>query len=149
LTTSYSPDEMQELLLAGARADGWLPAQAAAHLLVFTGLPGCPPFAAHVEIRDAWSLGDMVRGAWVQDWDALLADEDLYLTGTERRFLEVAASFAAGRKISLSGQVTGELGWAHAQRVAEAIFIATGTAGLLQVTGTAKLGEGHERSSRA
>jgi len=34
----------------------------------------------------------------------------------------------------MSGQVSSELGWAHAQRVVEAILIATGTAGLLQVT---------------
>lgn len=139
--TSHSPDELRELLLAGARADGWLPAQAAMHLLTYTGLPGSPRFAAHVDVRDAWSLGAMVRGAWVRDWDALLADEELYLTGSECRLLEVAASFAAGRAISLSEQVTRELGWAHAQRVLEAVIIATGTAELLQVAGTAKLNE--------
>ena len=139
--TSYSPDEMRELLLAGARADGWLPAHAAMHLLTFTDLPGSAQFAAHVEVRDAWSPGATVRGAWVRDWDALLADEELYLTGTERRFLEIAASFASGRAISLADQVTSELGWAHAQRVLEAIIIATNATELLQVAGTAKLDE--------
>ena len=77
------------------------------------------------------------RGAWVRDWDALLADEELYLTGTERRFLEIAASFAAGRAVSLADQVTSELGWAHTRRVIEAIIIATSATELLQVTGTA------------
>ncbi len=139
--TSYDPDEMRELLLSGARADGWLPAHAAMHLLTFTDLPGTPQFALHVEVRDAWSPGGPVRGAWVRDWDALLADPDQYLTGTERRFLEIAASFAAGRAISLSEQVTSELGWAHAERVAEAVIIAANATGLLQVTGTTKLDE--------
>ena len=74
--TSCDPNEMPELLLAGARADGWLPARAAMHLLTFTDLPGSAQFAAHVEIRDAWSPGATVRGAWVRDWDALLADPD-------------------------------------------------------------------------
>ena len=43
--------------------------------------------------------------------------------------------------ISLSAQVTSQLGWAHAQRALEAVIIATGTAELLQVAGGAKLGE--------
>jgi hypothetical protein len=34
-----------------------------------------------------------------------------------------------------------QLGWAHAQRLAEAIVIAANATGLLQVTGTAKLAE--------
>jgi hypothetical protein len=55
--------------------------------------------------------------------------------GRPRGFLETAGSFAAGRPISMSGQVSSGLGWAHAQRVVEAILIAAGTAGLLQVTG--------------
>jgi hypothetical protein len=59
----------------------------------------------------------------------------------ERRFLEIAASFASGCAISLSSQGFSELGWAHAQRLAEAIVIAANATGLLQVTGTAKLAE--------
>jgi Recombination endonuclease VII len=68
-------------------------------------------------------------------------DPDLRLSGTEERFLAIAASFAAGRPADLSAVVTNSLGWAHARRAAEAILIATDTTALLAVGDTAKLGE--------
>jgi hypothetical protein len=66
-----------------------------------------------------------VHCAWVRDWDKLINDRELYLSGTENRFLKIAASFAAGRPVSLFTEVTNSLGHAHAQRVAEAVLIAT------------------------
>jgi len=141
MTTPPTRDQIPELLLAGARSDGWLPSQAAIHLLVFTELPGASAFGPHVIVEDRYSLGAMHRGAWVRDWNALLADENLYLTGTEHRFLQIAASFASGTTISLSKEVSSELGWAHARRLAEAVLIATGTAELLSISDTPKLTE--------
>jgi hypothetical protein len=37
-----------------------------------------------------------VPGAWVRDWDKLLGGGSVYLTGGDRRLLEVAASYARG-----------------------------------------------------
>ena len=112
------------------------------HLLVFTDLPDTSRFAAHVDVRDAWSLAATVRGAWVRDWDALLADGELRLTGTERRFLENSSVVRrrARHQPVRAGQPANWDGH-YAQRVLEAVIIATGTAELLQVAGTAKLGE--------
>lgn len=63
-----------------------LGARAAAHLLALTGPDGAP-----------------VLSARVRDWPALLADRELYLTGGDRRLLDLAASWDAGIPVSLAG----------------------------------------------
>ena len=144
LTDSPPPspvgDTLRELLIAGARFDV-LTARAAMHLVAFTGLPDSRRFASHVTVDNHYADGAKIPIARIPDWDALLADGELGLTGTERRFLEVAASFACGRPVSLMAQVTNELGWAHARRLMEAILLATGTEELLAIDDTARLGE--------
>jgi hypothetical protein len=142
VTESHTPGELRELLLAGARNNGGLNDQAAMHLLLFTELPDTSRFARHVDIDTTWAPGGgSVRVARVRDWDQLIADPELRLTGTEERFLAIAASFAAGRPADLSAVITNMLGWAHARRVAEAVLIATDTAALLAIGDTARLGE--------
>jgi hypothetical protein len=141
VTTPPAPAELRELLLAGATNNGGLNDQAAMHLLLFTELPGTARFARHVDVDTTWAPGGSVRVARIRDWDQLIADPDLRLSGTEERFLAIAASFAAGRPADLSAVVTNSLGWAHARRVAEAVLIATGTTALLAIGDTAKLGD--------
>jgi hypothetical protein len=52
----------------------------------------------------------------VRDWDALLSgDSGVYLTGGYQRMLEIAASYAAGRPVSLREHGHG-FGTAHARR---------------------------------
>jgi hypothetical protein len=112
------------------------------HLLLFTELPDTARFARHVDIDATWAPGGgSVSVARIRDWDVLIADPDLRLSGTEERFLKIAASFAAGRPADLSAVVTNSLGWAHARRVAEAVLIATDTTALLVIGDTAKLGD--------
>lgn len=142
MTTPPTRAEMRELLLAGATNNGGLNDQAAMHLLLFTELPDTARFARHVDLDTTWAPGGgSVRVARIRDWDQLIADPDLRLSGTEERFLKIAASFAAGRPADLSAVVTNMLGWAHARRVAEAVLIATDTTALLAVSDTAKLGD--------
>jgi hypothetical protein len=101
---SYDREEMIALLTAAARIAGTHSIAAAVHLLTYTELPGSQTFARHVDAqagRDA--DGSPVTGAWVRDWDALLGgDSGVYLTGGDRRMLEIAASYAAGRSTSAS-----------------------------------------------
>jgi hypothetical protein len=47
-------------------------------------------------------------------------------TASFTSFLKIAAAFAAGCPVDLSAVVTNSLGWAHAQRVAEAVTTADG-----------------------
>ena len=140
--SARGPDELNALLITGGCIDGWLPTQAAVHLLTFTGLARAPRFGRHLTIEERWSMveGSLVPGAWVNDWDALLTDGELHLEDAERKLLEIAASLHSGRQVRLLDQLT-NLGWAHAQRIAEAILIALGATEFLSVTGTAKLAE--------
>ena len=79
-----------------------------------------------------------VTGAWLRDWQALLNDGSVYLSGWPRRLLEVAASYATGQPVNLR-QASSGLGSAHAGRLIEAVVIGTGMAEYYTVTGTAKL----------
>lgn len=137
---AYGHEQMCALLTAGARVTGTLGAAAAAHALTFTALPGRKDFARHVEIAMAEVDGSPVTCAWVRDWDVLLADRDLYLTGGERRVLEVAASYAAGRPVNLKENGCG-LGTAYARRLIETVITGAGMTGYYQLTGTAQLDE--------
>jgi len=118
-------------LEAQAAEDGYLPARAAIHLLTFTSLPGTAGFAAHLTPAE--------RGYRVTDWDELLRDKKLRLTGSDVPMLELAASLAVGRRISLAGSLTGTLGWAHVARVMEAVAIRCGQQKFFTVQPTPEL----------
>lgn len=138
-SAAHGRDWMCSLLAAGARLDGTHSVAAAVHLLTFTGLPGHRDFARYVRIESVSADGTWrAKAAWVRNWDALLSDGSIYVSGGLRRLLEVAASYAAGRPVDLRHASSG-LGTAHAGRLIEAAVIATGMAEYYTVTGTAKL----------
>ena len=138
-SSGYGQDEMRALLAAGARLEDRPSAAAAVHLLTFTDLPGRRDFARHVHIENVTHAGGgTVLAAWVRDWDRLLGDGSVYVSGGPRRLLEVAASYATGRPVDLREASSG-LGTAHAGRVIEAAVIGTGMAEYYTITGTAKL----------
>lgn len=131
--TQYSAEQMNEMLLAGARLTGTHTARAAAHLLTFTDLPGRASFAELVDVVDERDLdGNQVTAAFVADWTALPAKAG-YLTGGDARLLAIAASLAAGEPVDLRENLPG-FGHAHARRVIEAVIIATGYNDLYAVT---------------
>jgi hypothetical protein len=135
----YGRDEMRELLGTGARLEDRPSAAAAVHLLTFTDLPGRRDFARHVRIENVTGAGGgTVLAAWVRNWDRLLGDGSVYLSGGLRRLLEVAASYATGRPVDLRDTSSG-LGTAHAGRLIEAVVTGTGMAQYYTITGTAKL----------
>jgi hypothetical protein len=138
MTTQPDPAELRQLLHAWGESDGAPTSRAAMHLLLFTEVPDSRRFARHVEIDHVRTVGGLVRCAWVRDWDKLIGDRELYLSGTEDRFLKIAASFADSRPVSLFTEVANSLGRAHAQRVAEAVLIAADVPELVTVNGTAK-----------
>ena len=130
---AYTAEEMQQLLLAGARLTGTHTARAAAHLLTFTELPGREAFARLVEVAAERDLdGKPVTAAFVTDWKALQTDVGR-LTGGDARLLAIAASLDAGEPVDLREQLPG-LGHAYARRVIEAVVIATGYSDLYAVT---------------
>jgi hypothetical protein len=139
--TEPSPAELRELLLAWGDADGAPSAKAAVHLLVFAGLTSTTPgFARHVRVDHVHTSNGLVRCAWIEDWEELLADQDLFLAETERRMIRLAASLAIGRPVSLFEELTVSLGPAHAGRIAEAVLIAAGEPGSVTADGLTGVG---------
>jgi hypothetical protein len=128
---------MRALLIAAAHVADTHSMMAAMHLLTYTGLPGRADFAKHVDVQAVTSApGVTVLAAWVRDWDALLGDDSgVDLTGNDRRMLEIAASYAAGRPVVLREQAHG-LGAAHAQRLVEAVAIGAGVEEYLRIAET-------------
>jgi hypothetical protein len=135
MTTPPTAAELRELLLAGARADGNPSLKAAVHLLLFTEMPQARRFRQHVRIGHVRTLAyGLVHCAQVTDWRKLADDPELYPSGAELKFLNLAASFAVtGQPVDLYTEVTSGLDSAHARRLAEAILIATGADGYLTV----------------
>ncbi len=131
--TEHNPEQMNEMLLAGARLTGTLTARAAVHLLTFTELPGRASFAELVDVVDERDRdGNQVTAAYVTDWAALPAKAG-YLTGGDARLLALAVSLAAGDPVDLRENLPG-LGTAYAHRVIEAVVIATGYDELYTIT---------------
>jgi hypothetical protein len=143
MTTQPAPAELRELLLAWGEADGAPSARAAMHLLGFAELTDTPGFARHVRVDHVRTAGGLVRCAWIEDWDALIGDRELCLSGVEERMVRLAASLATGRPVSLFADLTRALGPAHAGRIAEAVLIAAGEAGTVTVDGLADGGALH------
>lgn len=135
---TYSAEQLTELLTAGA-VNGRPTVQAAVHLLTFTSF---------VHQHDAVTLLDFdndddpdapVTAAFVRDWPAVesLAIARRWGRGGES-LITLAVSLAAGTAVDLRDVLPG-LGSAHARRVIEAVVIATGTAHLYEISGTAEL----------
>jgi hypothetical protein len=142
-----SQDEhLQQMLIAGGRYDGRPTQQAAIHLLTFTELVHHRGFAdlldtEDVELRndDGELAGQRTTAAFVRDWAALPNSPTAgYMSGGSHRLLALAVALATGEPVNLIENLPG-LGSAHARRVIEAITIATGTAHLYEITGTAAL----------
>jgi hypothetical protein len=131
---SYDRGEMIALLTVAAHADGAYSMVAAVHLLTYTALPGRADFARHVDLQVVAGAADAdVLGARVRNWGALLGDDSgVDLTGSDRKMLEVAASYAAGRPVDLSEHGQG-LGIAHAQRLVEAVAVGAGVGEYLNI----------------
>lgn len=126
-TASLSGEEMARRLTSGAALYGDRGRQAAAHLLVFTDLMGRRGFARHVQLYEQRCDGGTVPAARVRDWPALLADDDIYMTGGTSRLVKLAAALEAGVGVDLR-DVMSVGGRAHIRRIVEAVMIATGAA---------------------
>ena len=135
MNTQPAPADLRDLLRAWGEADGAPSARAAMHLLLFAGLTDDPGFARHVRVDHVRTSRGLVHCAWIDDWDAVLADRELCLAGTEERMVRLAASLAVGRPVSLFADLTASLGPADARRVAEAVLIAAGVDGRVTVDG--------------
>ena len=134
----YTRDEMKVLLTEGAKYDGGTPYQAAVHIFKFLDPPPAwiAPYVI-VDDRHSFTYVKSMRVALVQSWGGLLRVK--HWGHTERCMIEVAASFAARRKIILDEVITGNLGHAHVRVIAEAMFIRAGMDQLLAVGGTRRL----------
>jgi hypothetical protein len=136
---SYNTDEMTALLNEWARVRGVYALYAAVRLLSATSLPGTKAFARHVDVQTGYAAdGTTPLVAAVSDWSALIDDPDIRFTGTDRRWVELAASYADGRPVDLSRAATG-LDTRQAQLLAEVVLMATGMSELYAVQPTDKL----------
>jgi hypothetical protein len=132
-------EEMEAALLAYARRSGSDYQAAAAHLLVFTELPGRVDFARHVDVAEvAGDDGGPELVARVKDWYALIEDRELQLTGGAERLLGLAAGWVAGRAVMLTYHMHG-MGTAHTKRALEAMLIGSGAAGFYEIHDGPKL----------
>lgn len=91
-----------------AAAAGIHPDEAAAGLIISHGVfLRRDDFTRHVET--AASIGDGTPMAWI-DWDAVITAPDgggLPVSGGERRIVRIAASLAAGHRVSLRDAIPG------------------------------------------
>jgi hypothetical protein len=133
-------EELCALLAEGARIDGVTASQAAMHLVTFTHLPGTRAFARHVVLDTHYSMADhaSLPGAWIKSWQNLVRDPKLYPEGHEKRFLRLASSLASGQLVNLQDALA-NMGWAHAQRIAEAMLIRMGASQYLTFHDTPQL----------
>lgn len=133
-------EELCALLTEGARIDGVTTSQAAMHLLTFTSMPGTRAFARHITLDTHYSMADhaSLPGAWVRSWQNLARDKDVPGGSTEHRFLLLATSLATGKLVNLQ-DVLSNMGWAHAQRIAEAMLIRMGAGSYLTIGGARAL----------
>jgi hypothetical protein len=137
--TTHSPDELTQMLVAGAQATGRTNVQAAIHLLTFTSLPHRHAFPELLDVEDVDGRDGPALAAFVKDWKSLpdspAADR---LGGGDQRLLALAVSLAAGEPVDLSANLSVG-GYAHARRVIEAMAIATGYSEHYEIRPTAKL----------
>jgi hypothetical protein len=114
-------------ITAAAELTGHNTKRAAAHLINFIDLADKPVVCRRhlVTWYDTTRDGEEVVCAAICEWTDLLADGQLYLTGTQRRFVQLAAALDRGVEFDLRDSLAG-LGDAHARCVVEAFLIATG-----------------------
>jgi hypothetical protein len=143
---TYNTEEMTHLLNEWARVIGSDGMYAAMHLLTYTELPGRRDFAKHVDITTGYAADESEPLiAVVRDWNALLTDNTVYLTGGDARLIEIAASYAHGRPVNLREHGNG-LGTAYARRLVEAVAIGAGMADYLTIADSPALAEMRARN---
>ena len=143
---TYSPDELTQMLAAGAEILDRTNVQAAIHLLTFTSLPHRPAFPALLDVLPALPDDEDIDApdgpglaAYVRDGKSLPASPAAArLSGSDRQLLALAVSLAVGEPVDLAANL-GVGGYAHARRVIEAIAIATGYGEHYQITATPAL----------
>lgn len=134
---TLSRTEMNQALTAGARQSGYLHRMASVHLLTFTDLPGRAAFARHVDLAEGEG-GELV--AYVRDWAALLADNQIRLPSSGYQLLALAAGYVQGHPVDLFLNLGG-LGVAHAKRVIESVIIGCGMEGFYTLHDGPKMAE--------
>jgi len=138
MPTTYSADEMSEMLVAGAAAIDRTNVSAAVHLLTFTSLPHRPAFAELVDVEDVAGGDGPGLAAFVR-WKELPGSKAAdRLGGADQRLLALAVSLATGEPVDLAANLSVG-GHAYARRVIEAVAIATGYGEHYEITPTAKL----------
>ncbi|WP_328384489.1 hypothetical protein OHQ88_33740 (plasmid) [Micromonospora zamorensis] len=141
-STAYTPDQLQELLVAGAVCTDRNNVRAAVHLITFTSLLHRQRFSELLDVDDVDGPdGLRTTAAFVRDWRALptSAAADRLASG-DQRLIALAVSLATGEPVSLAANLAAG-GHAYARRIIEAIAIATGYAEHYQINPTAKLHE--------
>lgn len=135
----HSPDELIDLLTAGAQLDGRPTTQAAVHLLTFSSFPHQADALSLIEFDNDGDEDLPVTAAFVTDWPAVesMAAARRWGSGTQR-LVALAVSLATGAPIDLRDTVPAG-GHAHARRVIEAMAVATGYAEVYAITPTVKL----------
>ena len=94
MTTQAALAEIRQLLRAlGERCPGGPGCRATAPL---RRPHRSPRFDRHVRVDHIRTAGGLVRCAWIDDWGALIGDQELCLAGIEKRMLRLAASLAPG-----------------------------------------------------
>jgi hypothetical protein len=136
--TTYTGEQMAELLVAGSRYQGQH-VQAAVHLLLFTDLHTRPWFAELVEVNP----DGLTDCAFVDDWADLPNRVDPRLGSGTVNMITLAVALARREQIDIAAAVTSN-GHAHARRIAEAILILAGYEGWYSLQPGAELVE-HQR----
>lgn len=126
--SAFSGDEVRGLLGTDIATGAPPGRRAAVHLLTFTAVPDQPGFGDLVEILDlVWGMGDTVRMGQVTDWaEVSRFAATAGVPDRDRKLVAVAASLAGGPPVSLESAVSFADDPAAAQRLIEAIAIATG-----------------------
>jgi hypothetical protein len=126
--SGFTGDRIRGVLHTDIATGALLGQRAAVHLLTFTAVPDQPGFGDLVRILDLpWDSGDTVRMGQVTDWAAVAgfaAGADV--PDRDRQLIALAASLAGGPPVGLESVVSFVDDPAAAQRVIEAIAIATG-----------------------
>jgi hypothetical protein len=124
----FAGDEIRAVLRTDIATGASLGRRAAVHLLSFTSVPDQPGFGGLVAILDLpWDMGDTVRMGQIDDWAAVVAfAESADVPARDRQLIALAASLAGGPPVRLEVGVMFTGDPAAAQRVIEAIAIATG-----------------------
>ena len=135
----YSPDELIDLLTAGATVGPTL--QAAVHLLTFTPFPHQHDAVSLLEFDNDEDPDAPATAAYVKDWRQVssLAFARRWGSGAED-LVALAVSLATGDPVDLRAAVPSG-GYAHARRVIEAMAIATGQGEHYEITPTEKLAQ--------